>query len=701
MYEKRIFQRKLRFLTLAIAVIAAVLAEVNAAQAAVVLPKPTFANSIIISLDENSTSSDEIAYIKANFPFGLYAWPSISKTAVPVLAWISDWSAADDGIEAFKTSVDTCIAAAKAGGVKFHLVVCSGLARGIGIYADAKMEDVRNAQWFNDNNLGTAEQVASSEAMTRYVFGTFSRYARKLRANLEAKSRAAFAFLKQRMNENPGTFLVISGWGEAEMSNQRIDYSIELQPWFCDYSPFAVLEFRDWIQHAGLYDDTTGAFKGKGWAKGGKKYRGTSGLAHFNAAFGTLFASWDLRYFNWSLADDWDSVPQDGVNADPGRIPLSSYVQDGMRPSSGAHYIEGGFDPPRTMNPGGKFWDLWNLFRATMVHNLVTDTAGWARAAGIPADRWYSHQIPADYLFGTKPSGDNKNARYYSSASPLWTAGLSSSGSTGASIYDVKFADGTIVRTTAWIYPAISAMSDNWAIMEYDAETYAEASSTQSSSDDILVQYLRAYSYKPHLINFYCWTGDNDHRIKGMNKETALRAFIGKIRDKARSTNLNIVFAPPKVAGLSGSYGAVAASSSSFSAPEGIACVRLQLTGKIWEDEAWIWADWGDFDHFEVYRGPTAKFSINKAHLIGTTTTYFYDDKTAASGSVYYYAWRAVNKAGVKGAPSNAVMVTAAVTTIHWTAASDSWPASGSRAATSCILPRRTALAEVRRLKSS
>lgn len=648
------------------AVLASVLAAANAF-GAVVLPKPTYANSIIISLEHLPTDADELAYIKANFPFGLYAWPSVSVTHVdPDLAWTSDWSedGADTGIEAFKTTVESYIAAAAAAGFKLHLVLCSGLARGRGIYLEAKTEDVRNAQWYDDNNIvEKAEHLASSADVSKYVFGTFSRYARKLRANLEAKSRAAYAFLKQQMIEHPGTLILVSGWGEAEMNDWRIkdEEAGRLISSLCDYSPFAVLEFRDWIQHAGEYDDSTGKYKGQGWAQGGTKYQGEAGLDAFNSDFGKDFSTWNLKYFNWQLTDGWDT----------GRIPLANYIQGGMMPGSEKPgFTDGGFDPPRTKNPGGKFWDLWNLFRETLVHHLVQDAARWAADAGIPADRWYSHQIPADYLFGTQPSGGRLD-RYDTSASPLWTAGIAPLGSTGASIYDAMNGEGLIFRTTDHVFPAISAMSGNWAIMEYDAETYPkEGSFEQSPVDEILAQYLRAYSYKPHLINFWRWQGESDHRIKGMHKEAALRAFIGRIRDKARSTDPGLVFAPPQVTGLSGSYGPAgaaslpAAASPELAGPSGLACAaRLTLTGKIWPDAAWTWKEWGDFDRFEIYRGPKEKFAADKAHLIGETPDYVFEDQTIPYGSVFYYKVRAVNRAGVKSAPSAAVMVSATVTT--------------------------------------
>jgi hypothetical protein len=697
------------------------------------LPKPTYANSIIISLEHNPADSAEVDYIKANFSFGLYAWPSFSYTALaPGLDWNSDWDQADAGLVAFKSNVDYFIAAAKAKGVKFHLVVCSGLARGLGIYAEAKTEDVRNAQWFNDNNMGTAVQVASPGAMSDYIFGTFSRYARKLRTNLEAKSRAAFAFLKLRMDENPETLIAISGWGEAEMSDRRND-PYALEPFypkdFCDYSPFAVMEFRDWIVHEGMYDDATGVYKGQGWSGGGAKYQGEAGLDLFNADFGTAFTTWSLLYHHWSLADDYDTIPQDDLNADPGRIPLSSYMQDGMKPVSGPSYIAGGFDPPRTFAPGVAFFDLWNQFREKMVQNLNRDAAAWAQEAGIPSDRWYSHQIPGDYLFGTKPGDIYMNPRYFSSASSLRTADIGPFGSAGATVYDVKFPT-WFARTSEYIYPAVSAMSPNWAIMEYDPETYPDINPAveESPVSFILQQYLRAYSYRPHLINFWRWIDARDHKIKGMNKEIALREFILKVRDKARATDLTTMYTPPKVVGITGTYGPAAPGASIVGAPVSMTlvrpetvlgtppalpntsdfsiniplsalaspaikripfsaslfeakpapltkgapapafvsggksgifvdAVRLEITGKIWTGESWNWKDWGDFRHFEIYRGDAANFSADAAHSVGTTADYFFSDASAVYFRAYYYKWRAVNAAGVRGPASDAVLV--------------------------------------------
>ncbi len=528
------------------------------------LPIPSYGNSVIISIEHYVGDSAEVNYIKNHFNFGLYAWLSFSKTHIdPVLDWHTSWEDADQGIQAFKSTIESHIQMARGKKVRLHIVLCSGLARGLSIYREAKEEDVRNCQWYNDNNIASDKQILKANTMDTYVFGTLSRYARKMHRNLEAKTEAALSFLKQRMDEKPETLIALSGWGEAELNYNRIDHGKSVQDYFCDYSPFAVLEFRDWIQHSGMYDDATGEYKGQGYAQGGAKYQGTSGLNQFNQDFGSSFTSWDLKYYNWSLTDDYDTDPTDAVNNDPHRIPYSSYSHGNMIPTSGANYIGGGFDPPREMQPGNKFWDLWNLFRESMVHHFVLDVAKWASDAGIAADKWFSHQIPGDYLFGTKPEDVNKNARYYTSASPLWSADIQPYGSLGASVYDIKYPASVypneFVRTTEYALPAIAKMSSNWACMEYDAETYPVGLGvTQSTPEIIFDQYMNVYDHNAHVINFWMWWDDTqEHRIKGMNKETALRNFVEAIRNKGRNTTAGFVFDPPQVNNVSGSMGFV------------------------------------------------------------------------------------------------------------------------------------------------
>ncbi|MDW7760059.1 MAG: hypothetical protein SCM96_05405 [Acidobacteriota bacterium] len=627
------------------------------------LPVPSFANALIVSMEHSLADTAEVEYIKKNFPWGLYAWLSFSRTALFLnLDWSADPAEADAGIARFKKEVDDLIAQARKAGVHLHIVVCSGLARGLHVYRAAKEEDVRNAQWYNDNNLASDEQIRNPNVLDQFVFGTLSRYALKVRRNLEAKGRAGFAHLKRRMDENPDMVILVSGWGEVEMNFHRLNPAQFPQERLCDYSPFAVLEFRDWIRHEGLYAPG-GPFAGQGFRDGGGKYRNAMGLKAFNRDYGTAFETWNLRYFHWDLdearsEDDRrekstgragrggrpaDESVSPGMRPDARRIPFVAYNHNGMMPAAGSAHIPGGFDPPRNMKPGDAFWELWNLFRETLVHHFVLDAARWASESGIPADRWYSHQLPGDYLFNTFPGTERKPARSYSSASPLWTADIKPYGKMGATIYDIKFPN-FFARTTRHALQAISDMSPDWALLEYDAETYPPGFDVQESSvEDILAQYLRVYEYRPRIINFWRWQDPTkEHRIKGMNKEKALRMFVAVVRDKARKTDLDVVFDPPQVFGVTARRTQEAKG------------VRLTWSKKIWEGHDWEWKDWGDFSHFEILRGRERDFSSGAGIVIGKSRDPAFEDVSAEAARSDFRI-RAVNVRGVAGPFSKAV----------------------------------------------
>ena len=203
-------------------ILAVVLATGLSPAAAEELPVPTHQNSVIISIEHAVTDTAEIDYIKNKIPWGLYTKLSFSQTVLaPHLAWQSDWNEADSGIQSFKTQLDQLLAAAENAGIYLHPVICSGLARIRWIYRDAKIEDIRNAQWYNDNKLASDNQILDSQLMDTHVFGTLSRYARKMRRNLEAKAEATLNFIKRRMDEKPHVFAIASGWGEVELNSGR------------------------------------------------------------------------------------------------------------------------------------------------------------------------------------------------------------------------------------------------------------------------------------------------------------------------------------------------------------------------------------------------------------------------------------------------------------------------------------------------
>jgi len=275
------------------------------------IPRPTYDNSVIFSVTHNLVHDEqsETGYIQGQFGNGLYARLLFSSFFGPDMAWETDINNIGDGLQAFKNKVDAHIGKAKEFNVGIHLTMTYGMARNLKHYKTAKEEDIRNAQWYNDNNISsqsqmrgasmageshsgsiikmnhadeenTAQPMADSSVVNNYVFATPSRYARKLRAHLEAKVSASFDYLKQVQDANPNILIIISAPGESELNHFRLNDSQFLQDYFCDYSPFAVLEFRDWITHEGLYADGE-KYSGEGYVNGGSQYQGGEWIGQF------------------------------------------------------------------------------------------------------------------------------------------------------------------------------------------------------------------------------------------------------------------------------------------------------------------------------------------------------------------------------------------------------------------------------------
>jgi hypothetical protein len=637
------------------------------------IPRPTYDNSLIFSITHYFLNEDmvEIEYIKSRFGNGMYAPLYFSGFVGVEMDWNIDINNAGNGIQAFKDELDAMIAFAKQHNVGIHLTVNYGIARLVNFYKDAKEEDVRNAQWYNDNNISSAAQAggasitnsrdtafpidlnhvdgsagslkqpwADSSVINKYVFTTLSRYARKLKGHLDAKVEAVFAYLKQQQNANPDVIIIISAPGEAELNYHRINNNQYMQDYFCDYSPFAVLEFRDWIKHEGLYGGGE-KYAGQGYANGGSRYQGAGGLAKFNADFGTSFSSWDLKYYNWDLSDAVDSNYSDTANPAPNIIPVSQYTHNGMKPVSGADYISGGFDPPRVMvEPGSDdFYDLWHTFRENMVHNYVKDMAEIARGSGFPKNQYFTHQIPGDYLFGTRPNDPSiplLNPRYYSSAAPMWTADAYSDIGLGVTLYDINFGTWT-ARTTLYGIGAANAMSDNWAALEYNPEVIPSGYSVALSSTQTLYsEMIRMYNGNPHIISFFKWKGQEAYQFKDTNRETALKQFFDAVKDKARQ-GISTVLTPKEVENFS----------ANFSETTGL--VDLSWSGKIWTDLTYNWTDWGDFKEFVIYRGYTENFTANSSSEIVRQTNPGYLDYGFQTSTTVYYKIAAVNSSGQTG----------------------------------------------------
>ncbi|HLP48449.1 MAG TPA: hypothetical protein VK469_21090, partial [Candidatus Kapabacteria bacterium] len=124
------------------------------------IPRPTYDNSLNFSITHNFLAEEqaEIDYIKDQFGNGLYA-PLLFSDFIGVnMNWNVDINNIGNGIQAFKEELDQIIAFARQNKVGIHLSLIYGLARFVDFYKDAKEEDIRNTQWYNDNNISSATQ---------------------------------------------------------------------------------------------------------------------------------------------------------------------------------------------------------------------------------------------------------------------------------------------------------------------------------------------------------------------------------------------------------------------------------------------------------------------------------------------------------------------------------------------------------------
>jgi hypothetical protein len=189
------------------------------------LPKPTYDNYLIFSFSFHmpDSPSTELDYLKKQFGSGLYT-PLVFTNFVSIsMDWHCDITKPGPGIQKFKNRVDSLVRNAKTCGVGLHIVLIYGGSRSVYLYNDAKTEDIRNAQWYSDNNLASKTQVEKG-VINEFVFTTFSRYARKLRKHLETKVSAVFKYLKTVQEENPDLLFIVSAPGEAELNSLRINH---------------------------------------------------------------------------------------------------------------------------------------------------------------------------------------------------------------------------------------------------------------------------------------------------------------------------------------------------------------------------------------------------------------------------------------------------------------------------------------------
>jgi hypothetical protein len=458
-------------------------------------------------------------------------------------------------------------------------------------------KDYRLYQWRKNGidwkgNLTSTGTVEISEGQRDYKIPTPSRYATPL---IEYNASIMLAWsesVKRLMDDYPGVITCINGPIEEELAIGGLSTQDQL----ADYSPFAITEFRDWLRHSGLYDASSGKFTGEGASNlligDLVDFNGTlrsqfyddqspddnngTGIS-FNEFYGTNFTTWSLRYW------DMDMYPN----------PLN-YTSFDCTPESGQGFCTGGFDAPRILNGGLKFWQAWswditdqmgiypagnpNLpafgFRQNLTRNFVRDLFDVAASTGIPREIMYAHQIPGEALDGFTGGG----TRNRSSASTIWSGYLDKSKTVGIT----RFGD---------IEPSLMTQyDDDWGIFEWHTVpgTDPNSQALYSASLNALNNY---YQHKVHFLFPGWWSKDGHVPIFPLNDSKfadAIKDFMqartevpyqwqGAVQD----------YTPPRVFGISGYI-------------DENKLFNVKWNERIWFDLVQKWDDWSQFAGFEI-----------------------------------------------------------------------------------------------------
>jgi hypothetical protein len=396
-----------------------------------------------------------------------------------------------------------------------HISLVSGFFHGWNAFRESAIrQDVRNAQWFADGWIAPESDLKDPQTIPHTVWITPSRYAVPFRSRVEESVRTIGAHLAQQMAKFPETLVSIAGDGEVELTYERNflssgeKFSNLKEVIYADYSPFMVAEFRDWLrrQYAG---DSSPATDDDGDGR------------TFNRDFGQTFTTWRLRYYDES-----------------GPIPYDAYCKLTEKlPTSGPYFINGGFDAPRSEKADPRLWKAWLEFRKRAIANWVRDFAVWVTSSPdpetgfkIPADRYYSYQIPADMIFGQSDS-----LRLKTSASYVDTAFIDPLGSTGVTAFNGYNGKKHFKTATPQLFSALFLASDNWGILEYNPSIpYDNKIPPSADADYYYRELLQVYAFRPHVLVPFAWTDLPEHKrynIKGAAFERGLRRLVQEVGD--------------------------------------------------------------------------------------------------------------------------------------------------------------------------
>ncbi len=515
-------------------------------------------------------------------------------------------------------------------------------------------KDLRLYQWRRDGidwkgSYTSSGTIEVPEDERDYKVPTPSRYAVPLREYNSVQAKGWAESVKKLMADFPGVITCINGPIEEELVIGGHSNTDKLG----DYSPYAITEFRDWLRHSGLYDASSGKYKGEGASEliigDFISFNGTlrsqfyddptpdenNGTGQsFNQFFGTQFSTWSLRY--WDL----DMFP----------APVTDPSFD-CTPESGTGFCSGGFDAPRVLNASSKYWRSWSYdipdqqgmypqgnpeapafgFRQNMVRNFVRDLFDEIASVGIPREIMYAHQIPGEALGNFTGAG----GRNRSSASVVWTGYLEKSHTVG-------------ITRFGGINPALMTQyAGDWGIFEWHTLPNADPNS-QTLYNTSLSHLNNYYQNKCHFLFPGWWkqiTNTQDKRFPLNDSQ-----FAGAIRDFMQSRSevpyhqQGAVpdYTPPQVTGLIGKI-------------NGNKQLELKWNERIWTGLLQKWGDWSQFARFEVQ---TSVDGINWTASEITSQPAFSGTPQAEPVKARV---RAVSKTGLSGSWSEVISVSSQV----------------------------------------
>lgn len=473
---------------------------------------PLYVSYNLVTPEKFAADAAEIKQAIGSAPHVLLGFASYENLTFPDIPLTQPITVSD--MQSVLDDTDLIVKRAHDNGLVTHISIISGFFHpGNNLRYSAIRQDMRNAQWFSDGWIADPNDLQDPDTVPPTVWLTPSRYANPVRVRIEEGTRIVAQHLAGLMAQFPNTFLTMSGDGETELTLERNFTSDGTQISklnniiYTDYSPFMVEEFRDSIR-AGKY--------------AGDLSPGTddNGDGHtFNGDYGQSFTTWQLRYFDNS-----------------GPISFSDYVAMPQKlPTSGPYAIPGGFDAPRVEDLNSPFFKAWILFRQDAVRNWSRDFATWMTTSPdpmtgftIPAARYYTHQIPADFIFG-----QSDNLRLRTSASPISTAIIDPVGSTGVTAFNGYDGRNFLKTATPSLFSSLFSSSDNWGIMEYNPCVPYSNSLAPSSDLNYYMNELRVlHNFQPHVLIPFAWSDYPQHKMYSLRNSTferALHQFVQEI----------------------------------------------------------------------------------------------------------------------------------------------------------------------------